>query len=181
MTVEHTNLEGCYVISPKIIKDSRGYFFERFNAQTFQKLTGKSVNFVQDNQSFSKKGVIRGLHYQEGAFAQAKLVSVIQGAVLDVCVDLRVASKTFGKHFSIRIDDNNKKQLFVPKGFAHGFSVLSEQAIFSYKCDCYYNKASERGIIYNDPSLGINWQTPESERIISEKDLQLPTFQTVFT
>jgi dTDP-4-dehydrorhamnose 3,5-epimerase len=140
-------------------------------------LIGDEVNFVQDNESASTKGVLRGLHYQTGTHAQAKLVRVIEGVVLDVVVDLRKDSKTYGEQFSIELSASNKKQLFVPRGFAHGFIVLSDTATFSYKCDNYYNKASEGGIIYNDKYLNIDWQLPESQFIISEKDLVLPTFE----
>jgi dTDP-4-dehydrorhamnose 3,5-epimerase len=140
-------------------------------------LTGIQVNFVQDNESASTKGVLRGLHYQTGEHAQAKLVRVIEGVVLDIVVDLRKDSKTYGEQFSIELSASNKMQLFVPKGFAHGFIVLSDTAIFSYKCDNYYNKASEGGIIYNDKHLNIDWELPESQFIISDKDLELPTFE----
>ena len=181
MTVEKTQLEGCFVISPKIFQDDRGYFFESFNKETFKNLTDTSVNFVQDNQSKSSKGVLRGLHFQSGAHEQAKLVSVIKGSVLDVCVDIRPNSPSFGKHFSMIIDGKEKKQIFIPRGFAHGFLVLEDETIFSYKCDNYYNKASERGIIYNDKSLNIDWFYKSEEGfILSEKDAKLPTFESLF-
>lgn len=178
MSVSETHLQGCFIIEPKIFEDERGYFFESFNQSKFNELIGAQVSFIQDNESLSSKGVLRGLHYQTGEYAQAKLVRVIQGIVLDVVVDIRKNSKTFGEKFTIELSDSNKKQLFVPKGFAHGFIVLSETAIFSYKCDNYYNKASEGGIIYNDKVLNIDWQLPENELIISEKDQFLPTFET---
>ena len=177
MTVTETQLQGCYIIEPKVFEDQRGYFFETFNQNRFNELIEQKVNFVQDNESASSKGVLRGLHYQTGEYAQAKLVRVIKGKVLDIAIDLRENSKTYGKHVAIELSESNKKQLFVPRGFAHGFIVLSETAIFSYKCDNYYNKDSEGGIIYNDKSLNIDWQLPESQFIISEKDLELPTFE----
>ena len=177
MTITQTHLLGCFIIEPKVFEDERGYFFESFNKESFNKLIGIEVNFVQDNESKSTKGVLRGLHYQIGEFAQAKLVRVIEGRVLDVVVDNRKDSKTFGQQFSAELSETNKKQLYIPKGFAHGFIVLSDTAIFSYKCDNYYNKASEGGIIYNDSTLNVDWQLPEAEFIISEKDLELPTFE----
>ncbi len=180
MQVEETYLKECYVLTPNIFEDKRGLFFESFNAKTFEQLTNLKVNFIQDNQSFSKKGVLRGLHYQEGDNSQAKLVRVIKGSVLDVCLDLRETSKTFGKYFSIILNDTENKQVFIPRGFAHGFVVLSDTAIFAYKCDNFYNKASEKGIIYNDPNLNIDWKIPEGELIISDKDLQLTTFENTF-
>lgn len=180
MKAEETYIEGCYVLTPRVFKDERGSFFESFNAKTFKKLTGITINFIQDNQSFSKKGVLRGLHYQEGNYAQAKLVRVLQGSVLDICLDLRPMSKTFGRHFSMILNDEENKQVFIPRGFAHGFIVLSDTAIFSYKCDNFYNKSSEKGVIYSDPKLNIDWKTPKEKLIISEKDLQLPTFENVF-
>ena len=175
MTATETKLKGCFIIEPSVFKDSRGYFFESFNQNTFNELIGKTVDFVQDNESFSSKGVLRGLHFQTGAYAQAKLVRVVKGTVLDVVVDMRKESPTFSKHFSIELSEDNKRQLFVPRGFAHGFIVLSETAIFSYKCDNFYNKESEQGLRYDDPSLGIDWRLPANEFIVSEKDLVLPT------
>lgn len=177
MTVKETHLQGCYIIEPKVFEDQRGYFFETYNQERFNELIGTETIFVQDNESASTKGVLRGLHYQTGEYAQAKLVRVIEGKVLDIAVDLREGSNTYGETFSIELSASNKKQLFVPRGFAHGFIVLSDTAIFSYKCDNYYNKASEGGIIYNDTHLNIDWQLPESQFIISEKDLELPTFE----
>ena len=172
-----TNLEGCYILEPKILTDDRGYFMESFNENTFQKETGKKVHFVQDNQSFSTKGVLRGLHYQTGEHAQAKLVRVLSGEVLDVAVDIRPDSETFGKHVAIVLSAENQKQFFVPRGFAHGFLVLSESATFFYKCDNFYDKSSEGGILYNDPTLNIDWSFPETELIVSEKDLFQPTIE----
>jgi len=180
MTVEETNLKGCFVITPKVIKDERGCFFESFNKAKFEAQTGIITNFIQDNQSQSSKGVLRGLHFQTDAFSQAKLVRVIKGKVLDVCVDLRKESTTYGKHFSITLDAIEHKQLYIPKHFAHGFLVLEDNTIFSYKCDNYYNKASEKGIIFNDKTLNINWNLSEENLILSEKDKALPTLQNVF-
>jgi len=172
-----TKLEGCFIIEPKIFNDERGYFMESYNEKTFQNGVGQSVQFVQDNQSFSSKGVLRGLHYQTEAHAQAKLVRVLQGEVLDVAVDLRPDSNTFGEHVSVLLSAENQTQFFVPRGFAHGFLVLSETASFFYKCDNFYNKESEGGIIYNDNSLNIDWKFPKEALIISDKDSILPTFE----
>jgi len=158
MMVEETYLKGCFIIKPRVFSDARGAFFESFNKQQFEALTGIKSNFVQDNQSISQKGTLRGLHLQVGDYKQAKLVRVISGKVLDVCVDLRKDSKTFGKHFSIILDSKDNKQVYIPRDFAHGFLSLSNDVVFSYKCDNYYNKASERGVIYNDTTLNIDWQ-----------------------
>lgn len=174
MTINTTNLEGCFVIKPNVFDDKRGYFFESFNSDLFNSLVGSKVNFVQDNESYSTRGVLRGLHFQKGEYAQAKLVRVIKGSVLDVAVDLRENSKTYGSYISIILSDENKKQLYVPRGFAHGFVVLSDEATFAYKCDNYYNKESEGGIRYNDPKLNIDWILPLNDLVISEKDLNLP-------
>ena len=172
-----TKLEGCIVIEPKIFNDERGYFLESYNENTFQKGIGKQIHFVQDNQSYSTKGVLRGLHYQTGDHAQAKLVRVLQGEVLDVVVDLRPDSKTYGEYVSVLLSAENQKQLFIPRGFAHGFLVVSDTATFFYKCDNFYNKESEGGIIYNDDSLNIDWKFPIEELIISDKDLILPKLE----
>ena len=177
MTAIETKLKGCFIIEPKLFEDDRGYFFESFNQTKFNSLIGKDIRFIQDNESFSSRGVLRGLHYQIGEHAQAKLVRVIKGNVLDVAVDLRKGSETFGEHIAIELNEENKKQLFIPRGFAHGFVVLSKTSIFSYKCDNYYNKESEGGIIYNDRDLNIDWKLNEKEFIVSEKDLQLPTLK----
>ena len=159
--------------------DDRGYFFESFNQKLFAEKTGLDIHFVQDNQSKSDRGVLRGLHFQTGEYAQAKLVRVIKGKALDVVVDLRPESVTFGKTFSVILSEENNKQLFVPRGFAHGFSVLEDNTIFSYKCDNYYNKASEGGIMYNDKELDINWMLKQEEVILSEKDQRLQTFKSL--
>ena len=172
-----TKLQGCYIIEPKIILDERGYFMESFNEKTFQKGVGQAVHFVQDNQSFSSKGVLRGLHYQTGEYAQAKLVRVLQGEVLDVAVDIRPDSPTFGQYEAVILSGENQRQFFVPRGFAHGFLVLSETATFFYKCDNFYNKESEGGIIYNDENININWQFSLEDLIISEKDKVQPTIE----
>lgn len=172
-----TNLSGCFVLEPRIFQDDRGYFMESFNENTFEAGVGQKVHFVQDNQSFSSKGVLRGLHYQTGEHAQAKLVRVLHGEVLDVAVDLRPESPSYGQSFSILLSGENQKQLFIPRGFAHGFLVTSETAAFFYKCDNFYNAASEGGLIYNDPTLNINWGFPEDKLIISEKDVILPTLE----
>lgn len=179
MKIELTPIENCFVITPQVFEDERGYFYESFNQNTFKELTGLSVQFVQDNISFSKYGVIRGLHAQKRPFAQAKLVRVTQGKVLDVVVDLRKGSPSYGTHFSITLSDENKKQLFVPKGLLHGFAVLSETAKFSYKCDAFYHKDAEYGIKYNDADLKIDWRIPENQRIVSEKDQNLPLLKNL--
>ncbi|MEE3243036.1 MAG: dTDP-4-dehydrorhamnose 3,5-epimerase [Bacteroidota bacterium] len=173
MQATETALKGCYIIEPRVFKDDRGYFFESFNQKAFEELIGQNVHFVQDNQSFSQYGVIRGIHFQKGAHAQAKLVRVLEGEVLDVAVDLREGSPTYGQHVAVRLNAENNRQLFVPRGFGHGFSVLSETAVFAYKCDNYYHKASEGGIVYNDPTLAIDWGIPEEKIQVSEKDLLL--------
>jgi dTDP-4-dehydrorhamnose 3,5-epimerase len=172
-----TKLKGCYILEPKIIKDERGYFMESFNEKTFSEGVGQKVTFVQDNQSFSSKGVLRGLHYQTGEHAQAKLVRVLQGEVLDVAVDLRPNSPTFGQYETVLLTADNQIQFFIPRGFAHGFLVLSETATFFYKCDNFYNKDSEGGLIYNDSTVNIDWNFPIEQLIISEKDQILPTIE----
>ena len=177
MIYTETKLKGCFVIEPKIIRDERGYFLESFNEKTFQKGVGENIHFVQDNQSFSSKGVLRGLHYQTGEHAQAKLVRVIQGEVLDVAVDIRLESETYGQYVAVLLSGENQTQFFVPRGFAHGFLVLSETATFFYKCDNFYNIESEGGIIYNDSEINIDWNFPSSELLISEKDTILPTLE----
>ena len=180
MNIKTTTLEGCLIIEPKVFDDERGYFFESFHQKKFQKLTGLKTQFVQDNQSMSQRGVLRGLHFQKGKFAQSKLVRVIKGSVLDVAVDLRKDSSTFGKHFSIILSEKNKFQLFIPRGFAHGFVVLEDDTIFSYKCDNYYNKSAEGGVMYNDPYLNIDWMLEEDEIQLSVKDRKYKNFSTSF-
>ena len=169
----NTEIQGLMLIEPVVHGDSRGYFLESFREDIFKKHAGDII-WVQENESMSGKGVLRGLHYQRGDFAQTKLVRVITGNVIDVVVDLRQDSKTFGKHLSFELSGDNKKQLLIPKGFAHGFVVLSENAIFSYKVDNYYNKESESGVRYDDRELNIDWGIPQNQMKLSEKDLQLP-------
>jgi dTDP-4-dehydrorhamnose 3,5-epimerase len=176
MQVTPTHIEGCFIIENNIIGDERGYFLESFNTATFKNLTGITTAFVQDNQSYSAYGVLRGLHYQTGNHAQAKLVRVLQGRVLDVAVDIRKNSPTYGLHFSIELKDDNKQQLYVPRGCAHGFVVLSPTATFFYKCDNLYHKASEGGIMYNDATLNIDWQVPNNHIILSPKDTTNQSF-----
>lgn len=171
-----TEIPEVVICKPTIINDERGYFFESFKKEALEKALGYPLHFIQDNEAKSTKGVLRGLHYQLPPFAQTKLVRVIQGSVLDIVVDIRKDSPTFGKQVAIELNDENKWQLLVPMGFAHGYLVLSDTAIFSYKVDNYYNKESERGIIYNDKQLNINWNFPENELIISEKDTKQPIF-----
>ena len=171
MELIETPLKDCYIIENKIFKDERGYFFESFNHKKFSQLTGWEGYFVQDNQSESTYGVVRGLHFQSGDSAQAKLVRVIKGTVLDVAVDIRIGSPTFGKVFTIELSDENETQLFIPRGFAHGFSVISPTATFFYKCDNYYNKASEGGIRPYDKDLAIDWKIPVEHALLSEKDI----------
>ena len=174
MKVTETKLSGCFIIEPTKLGDSRGYFFESFNERTFQEQTGSTARFVQDNQSFSTRGVLRGLHAQRGEYAQAKLVRVLQGAVLDVMVDARPESPTFGQYETVELSAENNLQAFIPRGFLHGFVVLSDTAIFFYKCDNFYHKESEWGVRYDDPTLAINWQLPQDQLLISDKDQLLP-------
>jgi dTDP-4-dehydrorhamnose 3,5-epimerase len=174
MNIETTQLEGCIIIKPRIFKDDRGYFFESFNQKSFNEAVGYKVNFVQDNQSFSTKGVLRGLHLQKGTSAQAKLVRVTKGEVFDVAVDLRSGSATKGQYFGVRLSEENNYQFFIPRGFGHGFVVLSDDAIFQYKCDNYYDKSAEGGLNFADPELNINWGMDNHNFIVSEKDLELP-------
>lgn len=176
MDFTETGLQGLRIIQPKIFTDSRGYFFESFNQNRFQN-EGISFIPVQDNESRSSRGVIRGLHYQLNPHAQAKLIRVVEGKIFDVALDLRKDSPTFGKWFGVELDSETKKQLLVPRGFAHGFSVLSDFAVIQYKCDNTYDPAFERGINLNDPLLNIDWKTGEAESIISEKDLNNPNFR----
>jgi len=178
MEIRLTTLEDCYIIKSTVYEDERGYFYEKFNQKKFEDLTGMNGHFVQDNVSKSVYGVLRGLHLQKGDHAQAKLVSCLEGKVLDVAVDVRENSPTFGKWFSIELTEENKLQLYIPRGFAHGFCVLSDTAVFSYKCDNFYNKASEGGIIWNDNDLNIDWQLPLEDIILSEKDTVLPSLSS---
>lgn len=177
MKIKETPLKDCYIIEPTIFEDDRGYFFEKFNEKKFEKLTGMNGHFVQDNISKSSYGVLRGLHLQKGEHAQAKLVSCLEGRVFDVAVDLRKDSPTFGKWFGIELTDENKLQLYIPRGFGHGFSVLSETAVFSYKCDNFYNKEAEGSVLWNDLDLKIDWKLPIEDVLLSLKDKESPTFK----
>lgn len=170
MKIEQTKLAGCFIIHDTFFEDERGYFFESFNKKKFAELTGMLVDFVQDNQSSSARGVLRGLHFQTGDAAQAKLVRVLDGVVRDVAVDIRKGSPTFGEHIAVELSGTSRTQFFLPRGFAHGFVVLSEKATFFYKCDNYYNKQAESGLMYDDDRLNIDWILPEEELILSEKD-----------
>jgi len=175
MKIIETKIPGLLVVEPRVFEDSRGYFFESYQKERYFQHAVKS-EFIQDNESKSARGVVRGLHYQLEPFAQAKLVRVVQGSVYDVAVDLRKGSPTFGQWFGLELNDVEKKQLFIPRGFAHGFSVITETAVFTYKCDNVYNKESERAIHINDPKLNIDWKIGTGEQIVSEKDLQAPFF-----
>ena len=180
MQFHSTPLKDCFYIAPDVFRDHRGIFLESYRKNKFNEATGLEIDFVQDNQSVSTRGVLRGLHFQEGSHAQAKLVRVIYGEVLDVVVDLRPESPSFKHSLSILLNDKNHHQLFIPQGFAHGFLTLSEVSVFSYKCDRYYSPGAESGIIYNDKELAIDWGMPEEELILSEKDRNLQTLQSLF-
>lgn len=173
MEVIKTELEGVVILEPRLFKDDRGYFFESFSQREFDEKV-RPVKFVQDNESKSVYGVLRGLHFQKPPFAQSKLVRVIQGAVLDVAVDIRVGSPTYGKHVAVELTAESHRQLFIPRGFAHGFSVLTDEVVFQYKCDNFYAPQSEGAIAWNDPALGIDWRIPEASVILSEKDKHHP-------
>ncbi|MGA9189676.1 MAG: dTDP-4-dehydrorhamnose 3,5-epimerase [Methanosarcina sp.] len=174
MKLIKTKIEDLLILEPKVFTDSRGYFFESYNKKTLEALIGKEYNFIQDNESKSSYGVIRGLHYQLAPYNQAKLVRVLEGKVYDAAVDLRKGSPTFGEWVGVELSAENKRQFLIPKGFAHGYSVLSETAVFTYKCDEYYHPEAEAGIIYSDPSIGIDWKIPEEDAKLSEKDKLLP-------
>ena len=180
MTIRETPLAGAFVIEPKVFEDHRGYFFESYNESSTEGTVLANYNWVQENESKSERGVLRGLHFQKGEYAQAKLVRVIQGEVFDVAVDIRVSSPTYGQSFGITLNDRNKMQFLVPRGFAHGFLVLSETAIFSYKCDNFYNANQEGGVIYNDPALSIEWPQIEVPFNLSKKDIELPSFEDTY-
>ena len=173
MNIITTGIEGILIIEPRIFQDSRGYFFESFNLREFEEKVG-AIDFVQDNESKSCYGVVRGLHFQRDGHSQAKLVRVVKGKVLDVAVDLRRCSGTYGRHVAVELSEDNHRQFFIPRGFAHGFSVLSDEVIFQYKCDNYYCPSSEGAIAWNDPDLGIDWRIPEDKVILSEKDRNHP-------
>lgn len=177
MNIIDTSLKDCYIIEPTVFEDDRGYFYEKFNEAKFEEATSMNGHFVQDNISKSSYGVLRGIHLQKGNHAQAKLVSCLEGKVWDVAVDLRADSPTFGQWFGVELTPENKRQLYVPRGFGHGFSVLSETAIFAYKCDNFYHKASEGGVIWNDKDINIDWKLPAEDIILSEKDEIQASFQ----
>lgn len=174
MKIIETEIQGLFIIEPDVYGDSRGYFFESFNKRRFEEQTGISVDFVQDNESRSTYGVVRGLHFQRPPHAQAKLVRVVSGRVLDVAVDLREGSPTYGKHVAVELSGENHRQVFIPKGFAHGFSVLSEEAVFQYKCDDYYAPETEGAVAWDDPDIAIDWRIPADKMILSEKDKKHP-------
>ena len=176
MTVSKTNIDGVLIIEPRVFGDARGYFFESYNARDFREQTGIEVGFVQDNESRSSRGVVRGLHFQKPPFAQAKLVRVVEGKVLDVAVDIRKGSPTYGQHVAVELSADNKLQFFMPKGIAHGFAVLSDVAVFQYKCDEYYHPEAEGAIAWDDPTLAIDWRIAHSEALLSEKDRHHPVF-----
>lgn len=176
MKITRTDIEGLVVIEPRVFGDSRGYFFESFSQREFENEVGQ-VRFVQDNESKSSYGVVRGLHFQKPPYTQSKLVRVVKGRVLDVAVDLRRDSKTYGQYFSVELTEDNHFQLFIPKGFAHGFAVLSEEAVFQYKCDEFYAPESEGAIAWDDPDIGVDWKIPEDKVILSEKDKKHPAFK----
>jgi dTDP-4-dehydrorhamnose 3,5-epimerase len=178
MNIIKTDIEGLLVIEPRVFGDSRGYFFESYNTKAFEEVVG-NVTFVQDNESKSSYGVVRGLHFQKPPYAQAKLVRVVKGKVLDVAVDLRKNSPTFGKYVAMELSEENHRQMFIPRGFAHGFSVLSEEVIFQYKCDNYYTPQSEGAIAWDDPDLAIDWQVPSEKVILSEKDSKHPMLKDI--
>ena len=179
MAVIKTAIEGVYIIEPTVFGDERGYFFESYNEERFRSETGIDVHFVQDNESRSKRGVLRGLHFQKKPYAQAKLVRVVQGKVLDVVVDIRKESPTFGKHIAVELSGNNHRQLFIPKGFAHGYVVMEDDTVFQYKCDEFYHPEAEGGIAWNDPDIGIDWGVAESDIILSEKDKRHPLLKEI--
>ena len=177
MTIVKTDIEGPFIVEPRIFGDARGYFFESFNERDFLEQTGVQVRFVQDNESKSSYGVVRGLHFQNPPYAQSKLVRVVQGSVLDVAVDIRSNSPTYGRHVAVVLSGENHRQFFIPKGFAHGFAVLSPEAVFQYKCDEYYHPESEGAIAWNDSQLDIDWQLKDADVILSEKDKHHPLFR----
>lgn len=177
MEIQQADIEGVLIIEPRVFGDERGYFFESFNESDFAAATGLDVRFVQDNESCSQRGVLRGLHFQREPHAQAKLVRVVRGRVLDVAVDIRPDSPTFGRYVSVELSGENHRQLFIPKGFAHGYVALEDDTVFQYKCDEFYHPASEGGIAWNDPEIGIEWPLSERELILSDKDRKHPTLR----
>lgn len=180
LEIQQTPLKDCLLLKPSVFEDKRGSFYESYNKEQFEKATGLQIDFVQDNQSTSSRGVLRGFHFQTAEYAQAKLVRSVFGKVLDVVVDLRPGSPTYKMNYKVVLSAENNYQLFVPAGFAHAFLTLSESSVFAYKCDKYYNREAEGGIIWNDPTLNINWDFPREEIILSEKDAGLPTFKERF-
>ena len=181
MNVINTEIEGLKIIEPRIFGDARGYFFESFNERDFAEQTGIEVRFVQDNESKSRYGVVRGLHFQRPPFAQTKLVRVVKGRVLDVAVDIRKGSPTYGRHVAVELTEDNHRQLLLPKGMAHGFAVLSDEVLFQYKCDEYYHPESEGAIAWDDPTLAIDWHLPKGDVLLSEKDSHHPKFNEFVT
>jgi dTDP-4-dehydrorhamnose 3,5-epimerase len=181
MNVIDTEIEGLKIIEPRIFGDARGYFFESFSVRDFVAQTGIEVTFVQDNESKSRYGVVRGLHFQKPPYAQSKLVRVVCGTVLDVAVDIRKGSPTYGRHVAVELSGENHRQLFLPKGMAHGFAVLSDEVVFQYKCDEYYHPESEGAIAWDDPTLAIDWRLPKKDVLLSEKDSHHPKFNEFVT
>ncbi len=181
MNIIKTDIEGVLIVEPRIFGDARGYFFESYNARDFREQTGIDVTFIQDNESCSSYGVVRGLHFQKPPYAQAKLVRVVEGTVLDVAVDIRKGSATYGQHVAVELSTDNKRQLFLPKGMAHGFAVLSERAVFQYKCDEYYHPEAEGAIAWDDPTLAIDWQIELDKVLLSDKDRRHPSFNDFVT
>ncbi|HET8737404.1 MAG TPA: dTDP-4-dehydrorhamnose 3,5-epimerase [Pricia sp.] len=180
MKITETQFKDCYVLEPRIFEDERGLFFESFKKSEFERITGQHIDFVQHNMSISKRGVLRGLHFQTGEHAQSKLVNVVKGEVLDVVVDVRKESKTFGQHIKLKLSEKNKKLIFIPKGMAHGFLALSQEAVLTYQCDAYYHPLSECGILYSDETLNIDWGYPMESVILSEKDKKLATLKELY-
>lgn len=181
MNIIKTDIEGVLIVEPRIFGDARGYFFESYNARDFREQTGIDVTFIQDNESCSSYGVVRGLHFQKPPYAQAKLVRVVEGTVLDVAVDIRKGSATYGQHVAVELSADNKRQLFLPKGMAHGFAVLSERAVFQYKCDEYYHPEAEGAIAWDDPTLAIDWKIELDKVLLSDKDRRHPSFNDFVT
>lgn len=181
MNIIKTDIEGVLIVEPRVFGDARGYFFESYNARDFREQTGIDVTFIQDNESCSTYGVVRGLHFQKPPYAQAKLVRVVEGTVLDVAVDIRKGSATYGQHVAVELSADNKRQLFLPKGMAHGFAVLSERAVFQYKCDEYYHPEAEGAIAWDDPTLAIDWQIELDKVLLSDKDRRHPSFNDFVT
>lgn len=181
MNIIKTDIEGVLVVEPRVFGDARGYFFESYNARDFREQTGIEVTFIQDNESCSSYGVVRGLHFQKPPYAQSKLVRVVEGTVLDVAVDIRKGSATYGQHVAIELSADNKRQLFLPKGMAHGFAVLSERAVFQYKCDEYYHPEAEGAIAWDDPTLAIDWRIEIDKVLLSDKDRKHPMFNDFVT